>query len=91
MLFGELAHGTPGELADYTNLFGLTTPAQAMRALRVLGMKKRRANKLPCPCGCNKRLGKCRFNVRIAEFRKLATRVWFRQQWADHQPENGTD
>lgn len=75
---GELAHGSPGELADYANLFGLKTPEQAARAVEMLGMKKRRANKLPCPCGCRKRLGKCRFNFRLKEFRDLASRTWFR-------------
>ena len=89
MLFGELAHGTPGELQDYVDLFSLKRPDQAKRALEMLGMKKRRANKLPCPCGCGKRLGKCRFNYRITEFRKLASRVWFREQWADHRARDG--
>lgn len=78
MPFDELAHGTPGELADYADMFGLQSAEQAKRALEMLGMKKRRANKLPCPCGCGKRLGKCRFNERLKEFRALASRTWFR-------------
>src|ERR1051326_5548167 len=54
--FDELQHGTPGILSDYRELFGLETPGQAQHALTLLGMKKRRANKLPCPCACGKRL-----------------------------------
>jgi len=76
--FGELPHGTPGELADYANLFGLKSIEQAKTAVRYLGMKKRHANKLPCPCGCGRRLGKCPFNNRLREFRLLAERNWFR-------------
>lgn len=75
--FGELAHGLRGMLDDYVALFGVKEFGQAVEALRLLGMKKRRANKLPCPCGCRQRLGRCRFNVRLAQFRKVATRAWF--------------
>jgi hypothetical protein len=78
--FGELNHGLPGILDDYIDLLKLREPQQAFRAIQILGMKKRHANKLPCPCGCNRRLGKCRFNFRIREFRKLSQRSWFRQQ-----------
>lgn len=76
--FGELPHGTPGELVDYANLFGLKSIEQARVAVKYLGMKKRHANKLPCPCGCGRRLGKCSFNNRLNEFRLLAERGWFR-------------
>lgn len=76
--FGELPHGVPGELLDYMNLFGLRTEDQARLVIRYLSMKKRRANKLPCPCGCNRRLGVCRFNLRVRRFRGLAERTWFR-------------
>lgn len=76
--FGELPHGLPGELLDCVNLFGLRTEAQARLVIRYLSMKKRRANKLPCPCGCSQRLGVCRFNWRVRQFRRLAERTWFR-------------
>jgi hypothetical protein len=80
MLFDELAHGAPGELQDYVDLFALKRPEQARRALEMLAMKKRRANRLLCPCGCGKRLGRCRFNFKLREFRNLASRTWFRSQ-----------
>lgn len=80
LLFGELAHGTPGMLADYINIFRLKSPYQVRDALRLLGMKKRRANKLPCPCGCGRRTGVCKFNWTLREFRQMGSRAWFRAQ-----------
>jgi hypothetical protein len=77
--FSELDHDRPGELRDYMDLFSLARPDQAEQVIRLLAMKKRRANKLPCPCDCGRRLGKCRFNRRIRRFRKLASRSWFRK------------
>lgn len=76
--FKELQHGTPGELRDYADLFGLNEPEQARAALRLLMMKKRNANKYPCPCGCGRRLGKCSFNDKLRKFRDLADRNWFK-------------
>jgi hypothetical protein len=78
--FGELAHEAPGLIADYVDLFRLKRPAQVLQALDALGMKKRRANKLPCPCGCGRRLGRCRFNEQVRRFRSLAPRSWFRRE-----------
>ncbi len=78
--FGELAHGAKGLFADYAHLFKLKTPEQARQALTLLGMKKRCANKLPCPCGCGVRLGRCKFNFRLRDFRALANRAWFKAQ-----------
>ena len=76
--FGELAHGSRGELMDYVKLFCLDTIEQTRMAFRYLGMKKRRANKLTCACGCGQRLGRCRFNAKLKKFRRLAERSWFR-------------
>jgi hypothetical protein len=76
--FDELQHGTKGILIDYADLFGLKTPEQARYALQLLGMKKRRANKQPCPCVCGKRLGRCKLNAWLRQFRQIASRSWFR-------------
>lgn len=81
--FGELRHGSVGELEDAARLLGLQSAEQAKIALRYLGMKKRRANKLECPCGCGRRLGACKFNRRLASFRRLASRSWFRAIYVD--------
>lgn len=80
LVFGELAHYGPGMLHDYAQLFSLPTVVQARYALKLLGKKKRVANKLSCPCGCNVRLGRCRFNHRLLQFRNLASRRWFKRQ-----------
>jgi hypothetical protein len=80
LLFSELPHYREGEIQDYIDLFGLSVPEQVYAVIALLGMKKRRANKLTCPCGCKTRLGRCRFNRRLHEFRRLASRSWFREQ-----------
>lgn len=77
-VFGELQHGTPGELNDYADLLGLKNPDQARKAVKLLGMKQRCANKHPCPCGCGRRLGCCDFRVRLSKVRELASLEWFR-------------
>lgn len=78
LAFGELPHGSMGALSDYADMMGLDNPEQVRRALKYLGMKKRAANKLPCPCACGQRLGRCRFNMRLRAYRRLASRRWFR-------------
>lgn len=78
-LFSELQHGTMGELRDYVDLFGLKDLEQVSSALRLLAVKKRIANKYPCPCGCGRRLGKCSFNDKLKKFRDLADRDWFKK------------
>lgn len=80
LVFGELDHYGAGMLKDYAQLFGLPTVEQAQYALELLGRKKRIANKLPCPCGCKLRLGRCRFNRRLLPYRKLASSGWFKRQ-----------
>jgi hypothetical protein len=78
LAFDELAHGAAGILNDCVDLFNLRTQEQARSALKLLGVKKRLANKHPCPCGCGRRLGKCRFHFKLNALRKLASRSWFR-------------
>jgi len=77
--FGELDHGEPGVIDDYLDLFKLGTKEQVRQAILLLGMKRRRANKQTCPCGCGARLGTCVFHHKINEFRRLADRPWFRR------------
>lgn len=76
--FGELPHGGTGEFIDYANMLNLKEPEQAKRAIALLGLKKRIANKQPCPCGCGKLLGKCSFNLRLHTFRKIASQSWYK-------------
>jgi hypothetical protein len=76
---GELDHGEPGIVSDYKALFGLASRDQVIYALKLLGIKKRIANKRPCPCECGMRLGKCKTRLALNDFRKLAARSWFRK------------
>ena len=78
LLFGELAHGNPGITDDYIALLGLRDSQQVAQALQLLGMKKRIANKKPCPCECGNRLGTCKLHKRLNEFRKMAPISWFK-------------
>ena len=78
--FGELDHEAPGLIADYMDLFCLKNSQQVLQAFDALGKKKRTANKLPCPCGCGVRLGRCPLNAKIRRFRSLAPRSWFREE-----------
>ena len=77
-MFGELDHGSEGLIEDYSDILGLSTKDQVIKAFELLGMKKRAANKRNCPCGCGKRLGKCSFRKKINNLRKKASNSWFR-------------
>lgn len=78
-LFGELDHGAAGLLNDYARILDLDDPAGVTETLRLLGMKRRKANKRPCPCGCGDRLGVCRYNETIRELRDRHGRPFFRR------------
>ncbi|WYD82285.1 MAG: hypothetical protein V8K32_07815 [Candidatus Electrothrix gigas] len=77
-VFGELAHGDQGIVDDYSVMLGLKERHQITQAIQLLEIKKRIANKLPCPCGCGKRLGVCPFHHNLNEFRKMAPVSWFK-------------
>ena len=82
LVFGELEHGEVGTFVDYKDLFGLDGIEKVLPTLKVLGKKKGIANKMPCPCGCGKQLGRCRFNETIRKFRIGGiTRGEFRQEY----------
>lgn len=76
-VFSELAHGEKGVIDDYLEMLELPDPDKVRYALKLLAMKRRVANKLPCPCNCGKRLGNCRYHFKVNDFRKLASRSWF--------------
>ena len=77
-VFGELAHGYQGIEDDYSLMLGLKERHQVIQAIQLLGMKKRIANKKPCPCGCGKKLRVCSFRHKLNEFRKMAPVSWFK-------------
>ena len=76
---GELEHGERGVLDDYKSLLGLPSDEQVIEALKLLGKKKRVANKSPCPCNCGRRLGKCKMRLLISKYRNLIPRSWFKR------------
>ncbi len=80
---GELAHGSQGIVIDYLDLFGLQNREQVIQTLNLLGMKKRVANKASCPCGCERRLGKCSFKQKLNGYRRIANRAWYRAHVRD--------
>ncbi len=77
LYFGELAHGKQGIIDDYRDLLGLRKEEQVIEALQCLGMKRKIANKKPCPCNCGNRLGRCSFRHKLNSLRNLAPRSWF--------------
>lgn len=80
--FGELSHGRDGLLNDYARIFDVDSPEQAAATLSLLGIKRRLANKHPCPCGCGRRLGVCKFNARVRELREQYGRPLFKRLYA---------
>jgi hypothetical protein len=78
-VFHELAHGEPGIIADYCDLFGLKRREQVINVLKLLGFKRRIANKKPCPCECGWRLGKCTLHRKLNAYRNIVPRSWFRR------------
>lgn len=75
--FGELPHGPAGLLVDYEFLLGLTGAVAVTNALQALTRRRREANKLLCPCGCQRRLGCCPYRIRLATLRDGTARSFF--------------
>lgn len=79
MPFDELAHGNKGLLQHFATLFGAPNPDAAREFVRAASLRRRVANKLECPCGSRRRLGRCH-NRRVNRLRDLLGRSWFRQE-----------
>lgn len=76
MPFGELSHRQEGIHEDLAAIFGIERVEAVRGFLRLASMKKRQANKQPCPCGSNRRLGKCH-RLRVNDLRFRLGRYWF--------------
>lgn len=76
MPFGELEHGDEGIRQYLAGLFQTSNKRYAVEFLRLASMKKRDANKLPCPCGSGRRLGRCHNRV-VNQLRDQFGRKWF--------------
>ncbi len=78
--FGDLGHGAQGLRHDFAEIFGIKDENAAMQLVRLAGMKKRIANKQPCPCGSGCRLGRCH-NLGVNGVRSQLGRTWCRSQY----------
>ena len=75
--FGDLEHGAGGIAEDLRLLFGVEAKSAVLPFVRLLGMKKRHANKRACPCGSGRQLGRCH-NRLVNRLRNRLGRYWFR-------------
>lgn len=80
MPYGELSHGDKGIRECLAAMFGARQPNSAEEFLRLAGMKKRVANRQPCPCGSGRRLGRCH-NRNVNRLRRRMGRGWFRTEY----------
>lgn len=80
-LYGELAHGSAGIRQYLSELFHSTTTNHSEEFVRLASLKKRNANKLPCPCQSGRRLGKCHNRI-VNTLRRRLGRRWFREEYA---------
>lgn len=80
MPFGELAHGSAGLSQYLESIFGPAAEGRAPEYLRLASLRKRDANKYPCPCGSGRRLGRCH-NLCVNSQRARFSRQWFRGEY----------
>jgi len=71
----QLAHGHYGLKQDLQQRLGLSSLSQVDEAIQLLPLKKREAGERKCPCGCGRKLKKCRIEERIDRIRKMAPRT----------------
>lgn len=81
MPYDELAHGDEGICQYIASLFGAPCTSRAKDFLRLASLKKRSANKRPCPCGSGQRLGRCH-NRSVNNLRDRFGRAWFQEEFA---------
>lgn len=74
----ELDHGVRGLLDDYRKLVSAESDDICIALLSLLGVRKRIANKRPCPCGSGFRVGRCHHKD-LNRLRPLASRKWYRK------------
>ena len=75
--FGDLEHGASGIREDLRLLLGRKRQSEVLPFVRLLGMRKRHANKERCPCGSGDRVGR-RHHRQLNRLRKRLGRYWFR-------------
>jgi hypothetical protein len=78
--FGQLDHGLNGIRQDYASLLGVTSEKAAQEMVGLASFRKRKANKLPCPCGSLLRAGRCHHR-QINRLRTHLGRSWLRAEY----------
>jgi hypothetical protein len=81
MPFGELDHGYAGLADDVRRLFRLPPQTCAEEFLRLGGLKRRHANKHPCPCHSGLRVGRCH-GPAVRDVRRRLGRGGCREQYS---------
>lgn len=79
--FGELDHGIKGVLKEFMDRFEISEELAAASMVFLTSLRKRVANKRPCPCGVGQPLGRCFHHWKINKLRKVLGRKWFREQF----------
>lgn len=69
-VFGELRHGTAGQLQDLADDLRLPED-QVVNAINLMLMPSVEANAQPCFCGCGRIVGNCELRDRVKEVRDL--------------------
>ena len=70
----------PTFVDQLVDLFCAKSSNRPEEFLCLTGMKKRVANKHPCPCGSGRRLGRCHCR-RVNHLRRTIGRTWFRAEY----------
>jgi hypothetical protein len=76
-----LAHGDAGLIDDYMSLLRVRDKKGCVEMMDLMGMKRRIANKLPCPCGSLLRVGRCHHRV-LNDLRLRLGRRWWKNEHA---------
>lgn len=77
-VFGELRHGTEGQIQDLADDLQLPE-ARIAAALNLLLMPRDLADTQSCPCRCGRLLGECELRERLNDVRSLASESWVRE------------
>lgn len=77
-IFSELSHGGDGLIEEVRDLLDLPSDRSAVEIIRLLSMKKRIANKQPCPCGCREYFGICQLHGKLRDLRSLESRNFYK-------------
>ena len=80
MRFPDLQHGHEGLFDEYMSILGVHSKPACLEMLRLLGLKKRHANKQLCPCNSGHVVGKCHSRT-LNQLRKSLSRTFWREQY----------